>query len=262
MHHQFIRYTVQDHIAEIALTKATKMNAMDSALLKELSQCLTELEHRNDIKCLIIEGSGGIFSAGGDLNYMAKMDEYEGRESARWIHGLFERIENMPFITLALVDGIAFGGGLEMALSCDICIATDQAQFALPEMRYGIIPAGGGTVRFMEKTSSSELLYALTSNKIYTAAEARQSGFVQDIVQKDDLDAFKQRYISKIQSYSLNNIFDIKKHISNIQSGETSEMRAEWFEQEARLFGKLLEKEGRERINAFFAKKKKENKDG
>ncbi len=257
MQHQFIRYTVQNQIAEIALNKASKMNAMDSALLKELSSILTDLEHRSDIKCLIIEGTGGVFSAGGDLNYMAKMDEYEGRESARWIHWLFERIEKLPCITLALVDGIAFGGGLEMALSCDICIATDQAQFALPEMRYGIIPAGGGTVRFMEKTSSSELLYALTSNKIYTATEARQSGFIQDIIPKDDLEAFKQRYISKIQSYSAESMSEIKQHINKLQAKNHSDIRAEWFEHEARLFGKLLEKEGRERINAFFAQKKK-----
>lgn len=259
MQYQFIRFSLQDGIAEIQLNKASKMNAMDSVLLRELNHAVSVIEYNDTINCLFITGAESAFSAGGDLHYMGQMEEEEAREAARWIHWIFNRIEDLPFLTVSLVDGIAFGGGLELAISCDVCIASEKAQFALPEMRYGIIPAGGGTIRFMEKTNRSELLYALTSNKIYTASEARQAGYVQDIVKGGELESFKNKYREKIQSYTSETLRSIKAHIKDNDHMTSGESRTRAFEQEARLFGTLLEAEGRDKIQAFFARKNKEN---
>ncbi|MGC9330394.1 MAG: enoyl-CoA hydratase/isomerase family protein, partial [Bacteroidales bacterium] len=128
MEHHFINLQIQDKIADLHIHKPEKMNAMDAKLLQEFSENITNLEKTNDIKALFITGTPDVFSAGGDLQYMAKMNESEGCKASALIQGIFNRIESLPFLTISLVQGIAFGGGLELCLCCDVCIAGDKAK--------------------------------------------------------------------------------------------------------------------------------------
>ncbi len=259
MEHQFIQLQIHDNIADLHIHKPEKMNALDSVLLQELSENITKLEKNNDIKALFISGTPEVFSAGGDLQYMAKMNEETGRKASILIQDIFNRIESLPFLTISLVQGIAFGGGLELCLSCDVCIAGDKSKFALPEMRYGIIPAGGGTIRFLEKTNISQLLYTMTYQKIMTPIEAYSCGLIQDIVRDEDLEKFKAVYKQKIQAVNADTLVKIKSHIKHTGDFLHNPERTKAFENESKLFGHLLEKEGRDKMNAFFEQRKKEN---
>ncbi len=258
MEQRFIYLHIIDGIADLHIHKPEKMNALDSVLLQELSENIAKLEKTNDVKALFITGTPDVFSAGGDLLYMAKMNEAEGRNASALIQDIFNRIESLSCLTVSLVQGIAFGGGLELCLCCDVCIAGDKAKFALPEMRYGIIPAGGGTVRFLEKTTISQLLYTMTYQKIMTPTEAYSCGLIQDIVRNDDMEKFKAVYMQKLQALNTDTLVKIKSHIKQTGKFLHHPARAKAFENESKLFGYLLEKEGKDKMNAFFEQRQKE----
>jgi enoyl-CoA hydratase len=256
MTNQNIKIHFSEGIGEIQLFRPNKLNALDHNLLKELHHTIHNFKQRGDLKCLYIKGDKKSFSSGGDLLYMSKMNEFDARESSLWTHEIFNCIENLKVFTMAIVEGIAFGGGLELALSCDMCIATENAQFSLPEMRFGIIPAGGGTIRYQEKSGFSNCLYTMSSNKILSAKEALQQGIIQDIIPDTEIDIFQEEYSKKIRSYSLDNIKNIKAHLKSVPSTN----RRDSFKQESQLFGKMIIDEGKEKISAFFDKQKKEIK--
>jgi len=247
----YIEFTLHDNIASIQLNKAEKLNALDHDVLNELSDCLTQLEENESLKALFITGNTQAFCAGGDLNYMAKMNQYDAREASLWIQHIFNQIEELPFFTIAVIEGIAFGGGLELALSCDIRIANENAQFALPEMRYGIIPAGGGTRRFQEHAGYANCMYAMSANKILTVNDALNQGIIQELVRSEDLQTFLEKYKQKISSYTNNSIYEIKALVKSAMS----KSRQQAFRDEAELFGKLMEREGSKKIQSFFESK-------
>jgi len=248
---QYIEFTIQDKIASIRLNKPEKLNALDHDLLNELSDCLTQLEENESLKALFIAGNAQAFCAGGDLSYMAKMDQSDAREASLWIQQIFKQIESLPFFTMAVIEGIAFGGGLELALSCDMRIASENAQFALPEMRYGIIPAGGGTRRFQEHAGYANCIYTMSANKILTANDALNQGIIQELVRREELTGFLERYKRKISSYTRESIFDVKALLKSA----VGKPRQHAFRDEAELFGKLMEREGSKKIQSFFESK-------
>jgi enoyl-CoA hydratase len=248
---QYIEFSLKDKIASIRLNKPEKLNALDHDLLNELSNSLAQLEEDESIKALFITGSTQAFCAGGDLNYMAKMNQYDAREASLWIQQIFSQIEAFPFFTIAVVEGIAFGGGLELALSCDMRIASENAQFALPEMRYGIIPAGGGTRRFQEHAGYANCIYAMSANKILSANDALNQGIIQELVRNKDLADFLDNYKQKILSYTNESIYEVKALVKSAMS----KSRQQAFRDEAELFGKLMEQEGSKKIQSFFESK-------
>lgn len=252
---KYINLSIENNIAMIQLNKPEKLNAMDHDLLKDLSKAIEKVQDSDNIKCLILQGNSQAFCAGGDLNFMAKMNNYEAREASLWIQRIFERIENLPFFTMAIIEGIAFGGGLELALSCDMRIASENAQFALPEMRYGIIPAGGGTRRYQEHAGYANCIYSMSATKILNASEAINQGLVQDVIKADDIPNFIENYTKKITHYSMESIVEVK---SLLKSALLSE-RNKAFRAEAELFGKSMEREGSKKIQAFFESKQKTN---
>jgi enoyl-CoA hydratase len=247
----YIEFTIHDKIASIQLNKAEKLNALDHDLLNELSDCLTKLEEDTSVKALFITGNTQAFCAGGDLNYMAKMNQYDAREASRWIQHIFNQIEALPFFTIAVIEGIAFGGGLELALGCDIRIASENAQFALPEMRYGIIPAGGGTRRFQEHAGYANCMYTMSANKILSANDALNQGIIQELVRSEEMTAFLDKYKQKIATYTIESIYDVKALVKSAMS----KSRQQAFRDEAELFGKLMEREGSKKIQSFFESK-------
>lgn len=251
---RYIKLSIENNIAIIQLNKPEKLNAMNNDLLKELSNSIEKVQNDESIKCLYIKGNAQAFCAGGDLEYMAKMNQFEAREASLWIQRIFERIEELPFFTMAIIEGIAFGGGLELALACDIRIATETAQFALPEMRYGIIPAGGGTRRYQEKAGYADCIYAMSANKILSANEALNLGLIQDIIKSQDIKNFQENYSKKIMNYSLNSILEVKSLLKTAMKKD----RSEAFRDEAELFGRAIENEGGKKIQDFFESRKQE----
>ncbi len=175
-------------IAIVTINRPKALNALNKATLEEMLACFTELGRDKAIKVVIITGAGEkAFVAGADIAFMQNLTPDEGKVFGRLGHTLARTIENLPQPVIAAINGFALGGGCELALSCDIRLASDNAKFGQPEVNLGIIPGFGGTQRLprlIGKGLACELIY---SGKIIDAAEASRIGLVNRVVPQEKL---------------------------------------------------------------------------
>jgi len=127
----------RDAIAIIRLNRPEKLNALSQALLENLSDVLKQLEKESDLRAVILTGSGEAFCAGTDINELAGLDQNGARATSERGQAVCNQIENCPVPVIAAIDGIAAGGGCELALACHLRIASTKAHFTLPEIRLG-----------------------------------------------------------------------------------------------------------------------------
>lgn len=183
-----ILYSVENGIALITLNRPQAANALSVAMLTELQHMLQQLKFERTIRSVIVTGSGEkAFCAGADLKERANMNETEVRKTVALIRETINEFEQLPQPVICAINGSAFGGGLELALACDICVAADHAQFGLTETSLGIIPGAGGTQRLprlIGKGKAKELIF--TAKRI-TAAEAAQIGIIEHVVPREQL---------------------------------------------------------------------------
>lgn len=167
-------------IATITLNRPEAANALSLQMLDEMQHILTEIKYNPKIRCVIITGAGEkAFCAGADLKERAGMDPVAVRKTVSLIRGNINALEALPQPVIAAVNGVAFGGGTELALAADIRIASDKAKFGLTETALGIIPGAGGTQRLprlIGKGRAKELIF--TARRI-TASEAEAIGLVE-----------------------------------------------------------------------------------
>ncbi|MFN3351707.1 enoyl-CoA hydratase/isomerase family protein, partial [Pseudorhodoplanes sp.] len=133
-----------------AMISAPPMNALSAAMRRELTEQLQDFERDPSVRAIVLRGDGAkAFCAGFDIGEMTASLGSAEQARAQFTKDavLFDRLAHCPKPTLAVVDGVALGGGLELAVCCDFIIASERARFGLPEIRLGAIPAGGGTVR-------------------------------------------------------------------------------------------------------------------
>ena len=175
-------------IAIVTINNPKSLNALNSATLSELNDCLAAIEKSKDIRVVIVTGSGAkAFVAGADISEMVNASAAEGRAMALLAKEAFYRLEKMPQATIAAVNGFALGGGCELAMSCDIRIAAANAKFGQPECNLGILPGFGGTqrlARLVGKGRAKELIF--TCDYI-TADEAYRIGLANKVVPQEEL---------------------------------------------------------------------------
>ena len=137
---------VENGVALLTINRPKALNALNSETLAELNTCLAELENNDEVKVVILTGSGEkSFVAGADISEMVNATPAEGRKMGLLAREAFGRLENMPQVTIAAVNGFALGGGCEISMACDIRVASDNAKFGQPECGLGILPGFGGT---------------------------------------------------------------------------------------------------------------------
>ena len=153
-----------DGVSVVTLNRPEAANALSVELLQQLRGILYGLENHTDIRTVIITGAGKAFCAGADLKERARMDEREVLTTLKLIGDTISAVENLPVPVIAAINGSAFGGGLELALACDIRIASLTAKMGLTETSLGIIPGGGGTQRLPRLAGT-----AIAKELIYTA---------------------------------------------------------------------------------------------
>ena len=179
---------VNDEIALVTINRPKSLNALNSETLAELDQCFDEISTRKDIKVLILTGSGQkAFVAGADISEMVNATPAEGRQMGMLAKQAFLKLETMPQVTIAAVNGYALGGGCEISMACDIRIASDNARFGQPETGLGILPGFGGTqrlARLIGKGRAKELIF--TCDQI-DAQEAYRIGLANKVVPQDEL---------------------------------------------------------------------------
>ncbi len=178
---------VTDGVALLTIDRSHVLNALDAATLHELADTFAELDARSDVAVIILTGAGErAFSVGGDL---AEMAEPRGVAEALRLpmQRVLDDIARSSTPTIAAVNGYALGGGLELALACDIRIAGERATFALPELTWSLLPAAGGITRLTRLVGAGRALEMILTGRTVRADEALSVGIVSSVVRDADL---------------------------------------------------------------------------
>lgn len=174
-----------DHIAVITLNRPEAANALSLQMLKELEQTIEIIDKDDDIYCTIITGQGEkAFCAGADLKERRNMTDVEVIQTVLEIGKVIRRIEVMRMPVIAALNGAAYGGGLELALACDLRLAADHIKLGLTETSLAIIPGAGGTQRLPRLIGPGQAKRLIFMGKAIDASEAGSIGLVEDIVEK------------------------------------------------------------------------------
>ncbi|GAA0086718.1 short-chain-enoyl-CoA hydratase [Clostridium sp. CTA-7] len=178
----------EGNLAIVTINRPKALNALNSGTLKDLDAVLDDLENDQNIYCVILTGSGEkAFVAGADISEMKDLTEDEGREFGLLGNRVFRRLEKLDKPVIAAISGFALGGGCELAMACDIRIASEKARFAQPEVGLGITPGFGGTQRLprlVGEGKAKELIYTCATVK---ADEALKIGLVNKVVALESL---------------------------------------------------------------------------
>ncbi len=167
---------------EVLILKNPPVNALSTALLADLDHRVGELEADPRVRAVILTGDGQYFSAGADLKEMATLDLAAAPEMVRRTHALFARLAGLRAPVVAAINGLALGGGLELALACDLRIAGESAKLGAPEVNYGLMPAYGGTQRLPRLVGLAKARELIFTGSMISAAEALKIGLVNKTV--------------------------------------------------------------------------------
>ena len=167
---------------EILVLKHPPVNALSTALLAELDGRIAEISENAKVRAVVLTGDGQYFSAGADLKEMATLDLATAPEVVRKGHALFARVAGLRPPVIAAINGLALGGGLELALACDLRIAGESAKLGAPEVNYGLMPAYGGTQRLPRLVGTAKAKELIFTGSMIAAAEALKIGLVNKTV--------------------------------------------------------------------------------
>ncbi len=198
MFHNLI-YEKEGAIAIIQLNRPEKKNSLNFELREELRTALREIDGDNTLKGVIVTGGKEIFCSGADITEIQGTTSAESSyRHAREFQTLCDQIESLHQPVIAAVSGYALGGGFELTLACDFRIACEGAQFALPEIRIGLFPAGGGTQRLPRRIGVAKAKEIIFTGDPITAEEALSIGLVMKVVPKDRLMEEAKRFALKL----------------------------------------------------------------
>lgn len=167
---------------ELLILRHPPVNALSTALLVELDTHLGHLEVDPQVRAVVLTGDGQYFSAGADLKEMATIDVREAPQLVARGQATFARLATLRVPVVAAVNGLAIGGGLELALACDLRVAGDSAKFGAPEATYGLMPAYGGTQRLPRVVGAAKAKEMIFTGSLLPAAEALRIGLVNRVV--------------------------------------------------------------------------------
>ncbi len=259
MPYENIKLNIENNIAIITLNRPQKLNALNFQLLKELESALKEIYTNTLIKALIITGDGEkAFAAGADIAELHENDKAHGTMFSEYGSYVFRMIEQLEIPSIAAINGFALGGGCELALSCDIRFASENAKLGQPEVNLGIIPGYGGTQRLTHLVGSAKSMELILSGDVIDASEAEKIGLVNKVYSPDNLLQESIDFANKIASKSKPVIAAARKAI--IAASNLSKLEGLRYESE--LFGELcITDDFKEGTKAFLEKRKPDFKD-
>jgi enoyl-CoA hydratase len=175
-------------VATLTINRPQALNALNREVLGEILDVLHEIRSDPSVRVLIVTGAGErAFVAGADVAAMAKMSTIEGLEFSIFGHHVMNLVEGLPIPVIAAVNGFALGGGLELALACDLIIVSDKARFGQPEVNLGLIPGFGGTQRLPRRIGINRAREIIYSGEMFDAKSAFQWGLATQIVEPAEL---------------------------------------------------------------------------
>lgn len=243
-------------IATITINRPKQLNALNRRTIKELNEALTDCNSDKQIGVVILTGSGEkAFVAGADIKEFADFSTPEGMELSKNGHDiLFDFIENMTTPVIAAVNGFALGGGLELAMSAHIRIASDNAKMGLPEVSLGVIPGYGGTQRLPQLVGKGKAMEMIATAGMISAEDGLNWGLVNHVVKQEELMETATKMAKKILSNSPN---AIGAAIHSVNAGFVDGTNG--FEEEINEFGRCFGTDEFKEGTAAFLEKRKPN---
>lgn len=249
----FVSCEVQDRVAVLTIDRPKALNALNPEVLNDLKAAFEGID-QSEVRCVILTGAGDkSFVAGADIASMSTMTKAEGEAFGKQGNDVFLMVENFPLPVIAAVNGFALGGGNELAMSCDIRLASESALFGQPEVGLGITPGFGGTQRLARLVGvgmAKQLVYSATNIK---ASEALRIGLVNAVYAPDQLMDAARKLAGKIASNAPIAVRNCKQAIN-----EGIELPiAEAVQVEERLFGACFETHDQvEGMSCFLSREK------
>ena len=244
----------KDGICYITINRPKQLNALNADTISELNKAILSADSDSGVRSIILTGvDNKAFVAGADIKEFAGFDISEGESLARKGQELlFDLLENIGTPSVAAINGFALGGGLELAMSCHIRIASDNAKMGLPEVSLGVIPGYGGTQRLANLVGKGKAMELITTAGMLNAEDAKNWGLVNHVCALDELMPMAEKIASKIKN---NSPMAISKAIKTVNAGFIDGVNG--FEVEKDEFGKCFgTPEFIEGTTAFMEKRK------
>ncbi len=201
MAYENLLFDVDDGVAVVTFNRPKVLNALNAATIAELGDAVAKVEGDPAIRGLVLTGAGEkAFVAGADIAAMSAMTALEARRFAETAHAILARMEALPIVTVAAVNGFALGGGCEVAMACDLVYAGERAKFGQPEVNLGIIPGFGGTQRLTRRVGYGRALEMVLAADMVDAATAKESGLALEVLPAAELLGFAKAQARKISS--------------------------------------------------------------
>jgi crotonobetainyl-CoA hydratase len=250
-----VRFEVEEHVARVTIDRPERLNAVDMPTEARLHEIWVEIESRDDIRCVVLTGSGErAFSAGADMKAASESPSglaYWAAARPAGFGGIALR-ETLNVPVIARVNGFALGGGFEMVLGCDIVIAAEQASFGLPEVRVGRLPLDGGMVLLPRLIPRNIALGMMLTGRRVPAAELARWGIVNEVVPLAELDAAVDRWVAEIVACAPLSVKAVKhtaRFTSHLRPPEAQRLKTE------PLIGALTSVDADEGVRAFNEKR-------
>lgn len=253
MVYENITVVVQDKIALIKIDRPKFLNALNKLTIQELSTCFEDLEKNKHVRAIVLTGEGQkSFVAGADIKEFITFDKEQGKQLSKEGQSLlFNKVASLSKPVIAAINGFALGGGLELAMSCHVRVASDNAKLGLPELTLGLIPGYGGTQRLMQLIGKGRALEMILSSEMISAESALKYGLVNHVFSQDTL---LDRSIALAVKIAENSPLAVAKLLKAIEVGSNIN---EGLESEIVLFGACFGTEDfKEGTEAFLQKRK------
>ena len=251
MKFQHLQFELKDKLGILTFNRLRVLNALNSEVLRELKNFLQDIK-TIEIHSLIITGAGKSFVAGADLKEMLHFNPDQARDFSKKGQKVLLSIESLPFPVIGAVNGFALGGGLELALACDILLLSAGARLGLPEVSLGLLPAFGGTQRLPRAVGMYKAKEMIYSGRVYTAEEVFSMGLGNKILPEGELMLEARRMASEIRTRNFEALAKSKKLLQEMDQA-TLENR---LDEESKAFSQLFKSEDAKKLLQKFLEKR------
>jgi enoyl-CoA hydratase/carnithine racemase len=242
-----------ENIIVLKLNYPQKLNALSQQLFDEFDHAIETIRLDKDCRVLLIKGTETVFSAGGDLKEIGAADYEKALLLCMRVQKSFGALPNLNIPVIALLDGIVFGGGMELALHCDVRLVAETAMLRLPESDLGLIPGAGGISLLSRYISLGDAAYFLYTGRQIPLDYALEKGLIQKIVKKDELNDYAMEFAKELCLKSPESLSAIKTVLYSGLFGNLNDTMT----LEAREFSSVLQRSGKDKIKQFFNSKTK-----
>lgn len=255
MAYETLNFEVKGSVGYLTINRPSAMNALNSQVLREMTAFAAE-HQKSALRCIIISGAGDkAFVAGADIKEMESMSEAEATRFAQNGQAAFNAIESISCPVIAAVNGFALGGGMELALSCDIILASEKAKFGLPEVSLGLLPAFGGTQRLARSAGLFKAREMIFTGNFYSAQDLKDVGIVAKVCAPDALLSEAETMAATIATRSPVGIAAAKNAINK----GFDRLLSDGLDVEVQSFAKLFNTADQKEGTSAFVEKRKPN---